>query len=396
MVTQQVKRMMLLLLLAGMLFLGNVLSAENNVADKNKDGKKKTIDLVFAIDVSGSMDHIITAAQKKVWAIVNQMASVKPMPSLRIGLIAYRGQNEECFGGTGFKCWDLSENLDLVYKQLMSLSTDGGATECVGRAIYEATNSMSWDKSKDGLKVLFVLGNEPANQDPDQEKYGYKKVASDAIKQNISINTVYCAQGAEGATPEWKEIAALSDGAFSTISLEGRVVEIATPMDKEIVLLNGKLNNTYMAYGARGRKSMELQQSMDSAANSVSGSAAPAGGLAERAVAKSGNAYRSGDWDLVDRSKDKDFKMEDVKDEELPDEMKKMSMEERKAYIEKKIKEREEVQKQIRELGEKREQYIKEEMKKQKLVGDEFDQVIMKTLREQAEKKGFEFEKEKK
>ncbi|MCK5578087.1 MAG: hypothetical protein KAI63_01045 [Planctomycetes bacterium] len=69
-----------------------------------------------------------------------------------------------------------------------------------------------------------------------------------------------------------------------------------------------------------------------------------------------------------------------------------MPDEERKAHIEKNAQERIQIQKKIKELAEKRTEYIQTEMKKQKMTGDEFDQVILKTLRKQAEKKGYKFE----
>jgi hypothetical protein len=116
--------------------------------------------------------------------------------------------------------------------------------------------------------------------------------------------------------------------------------------------------------------------------------------VAERACAKSGMAYqgKAGRWDLVEAMKDKDFKFEDVKKENLPEEMRKMNQEGQKTYIEKKAKEREDIKQNIIELSKKRDAYIQEEMKKLKPVGDAFDQVIIGTLRKQAEKKGFKFE----
>ncbi|RYG68034.1 VWA domain-containing protein, partial [bacterium] len=47
------------------------------------------IDIVFAIDCSGSMGGVIETAKQKIWDIVNQAAQAKPTPQLRIGLLAY-------------------------------------------------------------------------------------------------------------------------------------------------------------------------------------------------------------------------------------------------------------------------------------------------------------------
>jgi hypothetical protein len=72
------------------------------------------IDVVFCIDCSGSMGGVIETAKQKVWEIVNQVAKAKPMPELRIGLLGYGN------GDKTFRSFDLSSDLDEVYKNLMT------------------------------------------------------------------------------------------------------------------------------------------------------------------------------------------------------------------------------------------------------------------------------------
>lgn len=349
--------------------------------------QEKHIDLVFAIDVSGSMEHIIAATQRKVWSIVNEMLKSKPMPIIRVGLIAYRGETEECYGGTGFKAWDLTEDLDKVYENLMALRTGGGDVECVGRAIYEANHSISWQKADDTLKVLFVLGNEPANQDRNREKYGYRVTAPDAIRNGIQINAVYCSSH-ERATPEWAEISRLADGAFLTVGLEGRVAEVSTPMDKELAELQRQLIGTNVAYS--GQAGLKMAAELNKAENLAA--AAPMASQADRSSAltnqKSG---RLGTWDLLDAVKEKRVKLDELKDEELPAEMQKMPPEKRREYLDTKQKERDGIVKKMQELSRARDEFIQAEIKKQNLDKNSVDQIILNTLRQQAEKKGFKF-----
>ena len=349
--------------------------------------QEKHIDLVFAIDVSGSMEHIIAATQRKVWSIVNEMLKSKPMPILRVGLIAYRGENEECYGGTGFKAWDLTEDLDKVYENLMALRTGGGNVECVGRAIYEANHSVSWQKTNDTLKVLFVLGNEPANQDRNKDRYGYHVTAPAAISNGIQINTIYCSSH-ERATPEWAEISRLADGAFLTVGLEGKVAEVSTPMDKELADLQRQLIGTNVAYG--GGAGLKMVAELNKAENLAA--TAPMASQADRSSAltnqKSG---RLGTWDLLDAVKEKRVKLDELKDEELSAEMQKMSPEKRREYLESKQKERDEIIKKMQELAKARDEYVQAEIKKQNLDKNSVDQIILNTLRQQAEKKGFKF-----
>jgi hypothetical protein len=85
-----------------------------------------------------------------------------------------------------------------------------------------------------------------------------------------------------------------------------------------------------------------------------------------------------------------------VKDDELPEEMKKMSKEEREKYIEQKAKEREELQKKIEELSAKRNEYIKNELSKRSEKGDGFDEKVIEAVRKHASEKGIKYENEKK
>jgi hypothetical protein len=93
----------------------------------------------------------------------------------------------------------------------------------------------------------------------------------------------------------------------------------------------------------------------------------------------------------VDAAKDKDFKLAELKAEELPAEMRKMNGEERKAYIEKSAKERAELQVRINQLNKEREQYVATRMKE--IAGtNTLDAVVISAVREQSAKRNFKFE----
>lgn len=342
------------------------------------------VDIVICIDQSGSMQQVIDSAKAKIWAIVNEFARAKPTPIIRVGLIAYEGEGER------FNKFDLTDDLDEVYKNLMPIKTQGGNRECVGRALMTAVKEMSWSKSKQLLKVVFIAGNEPASQDSDQEKFGYKVSCEQAVKNDILINSIYCGDvELAKSEPEWQELARLGEGKYTRIDLSGGVVSIATPFDEELVKLSGRLNDTYIQYGKIGDAKKAEQTTQDKNAQGAGQSAAP-----ERAMSKAQSFYRNAVWDLVDASREKEFDIEKIKEEDLPKEMKGMTKEEKLKYIEKKSKEREDIQKQIKELSEKRDSFMKEEIKKQGLDNSKgFDEVIKKTVTEQAEKKGYKFEK---
>ena len=89
--------------------------------------------------------------------------------------------------------------------------------------------------------------------------------------------------------------------------------------------------------------------------------------LCEKAEAKASGLYRNATWDLVDRSAEAGFDLEKVRAEDLPEEMRAMDLEAKKAHLAKKRAEREAIQAKIRDLGEKRRAHVKEEMSKRGL-----------------------------
>jgi hypothetical protein len=111
----------------------------------------------------------------------------------------------------------------------------------------------------------------------------------------------------------------------------------------------------------------------------------------QRSVAKSSASYSNAEWDLVDAKKGKKVEVGSLKEEQLPEEMKKMTTTEREVYVEKKSKERADIQAQISKLNEERRKYVAEEQKK--LSGDNsLDKAIISSIRKQATTKGFIFE----
>jgi hypothetical protein len=354
-------------------------------ADAPPPPDKPRIDVVFCIDCSGSMGPVIETAKQKVWAIVNEIARAKPAPELRIGLIGYGN-------ATGpFPTFPLSADLDDVYKNLLPFNDRLGGDEFVGLAIHRATTEMMWSQGKQVMKVIYVVGNETARQGPPE--FDYAKTAAAAIAQGIMVNAIYCGDYEyQTATPSWRELAKLADGAYIEIAAQGGAVVVETPFDKDLNALSSKLNTTYVGYG----RQREVKAAAQSAADASSAGLSPASG-ADRAVAKSSRQYDNAAWDLVDASRDKAFDVRTLKDEELPEDLRKLTPDQRAAHVQAKAKERDAIAAQIKELAAKRDAYVRDEVTKKGLdTNKSFDQAVRKSLTEQAGKKGFQFDQEEK
>lgn len=352
----------------------------------------KPVDLVICLDVSGSMNGLIDSARLKLWDVVNELAKIKPTPMLRVAVYSYGGQGANYPADKGYihKEIDLTTDLDAVYEKLNALKISGHI-EYVTGVSKRAIEEQKWSDEKGALKLLFVCGNEEADQDTGVSYEDLGKLAKD---KGVVVNTIYCGPSNDNIYPGWKAVAELCGGKHANIDMDKAAKQVvSTPYDKELNELSGKLNTTYVAYGKDGKEKAENQKKQDDNAQK----AAPGAG-ASRAEAKGGSQYRNDAWDLLDRMKnDPKFDLKSLKEEDLCDEMKKLKPDEREGYLKKKAEEREEIKKKIAELSAKRAKHIEEEQKKAPRSDGEkaLDDALKATIRTQAKDKGFEVEEKK-
>lgn len=347
------------------------------------DEPARTIDLAICLDTSGSMSGLINAARQKLWDIVSELSLAKPAPKLRVALLTYGSPGYEAPSFVRVQT-ELIDDLDTVFEKLMALGTSGGQ-EYVGWVLNDALTELDWTDSKDALKIMFVAGNESADQA--KETHDFRKVCATAIAQDIIVNSIYCGNPADNIAPGWREVAQLADGSYAAIDQDNGTVVIATPFDDKIAELGSKLNTTYVAYGAEGQAGMSNQVKQDSNAASLNAS-----NLAVRNIVKAQTQYFNGRWDLVDARTSKDFDLAKIEKKDLPEEMQKMSLEEQNVHLDKMEAERKDVQKQINGLASQRRDFIQTERKKQIAEGDNsFDSAVLNAVRSQAEKKNFTF-----
>jgi len=367
------------LLVATTLVLGALLAPAG--ADETAKVKPRTIDLAICLDTSNSMDGLIDAARRKIWTIVNDLALAKPTPRLRVAVLAYGNDNYDNGAGWVKIQTTFTEDLDRVSETLFGLTTKGG-TEYVGRVLQSAL-TLPWQEDKSALKLIIVSGNESAAQDTAVD---YRQKCRAAIARGIMINPIYCIR-AENVADTWREIARLSDGHYAAID-QNRTVDLTSPFDAQLAALSTAINATYVAFGERGDKGKLRQKAADSSAKKLSG-----GSAADRAQSKASALYRNS-WCLADNFKRGSIKLEDVKQEDLPKELRGKTVDELRAFLELKIEERARIQSQITEMHVQRQTWIAAELKRQGADDDKsFDAAVRKALRVQAEAKGYEFDK---
>jgi len=355
-------------------------------AGKTKDGRA-VIQLALLLDTSNSMDGLINQAKSELWKIVNEFATAKKRgktPHLEVALYEYGKSSLPAGEGYIRMIVPLTTDLDKISEELFALKTNGGSEYC-GQVIDRATEELAWSEDGGDLKIIVIAGNEPFTQGP----VDYKLAAKGAISKGVMINTIFCGPEQTGIQGRWKDGAVLADGRFMNIDQNKAVVHIAAPQDKKIAELSAKLNKTYVAYGKEGGKARARQTAQDANASKVSAAVA-----SQRAVSKSSGFYTNANWDLVDAAEDGTVNLAEVEEEALPEEMRGMDAGERKGFVEKKKKEREEIQAEIRSLNDERKKHVAAERRKlEKSESESLDSALIKAVRSQAVEAEFEFAK---
>jgi hypothetical protein len=335
------------------------------------------IEAVFVLDTTGSMGGLIEGAKQKIWSIANQLASAQNGPRVRMGLIGYRDRGDQYIT----RHFDLSEDVDALYAQLMQFSANGGGDgpESVNQALHEAVTRISWSSDQGVYRVIFLVGDAPPHMDYSND-VPYPASVELARAKGIVVNTIQC--GSHGSTTRvWQAIAQSGGGAFSAIAQDGGMVAMTTPMDDELSRLNAELAATALGYGSSADKD-DLVGKMERAL-----AAAPAA-VASRLsyFAKSGGKLNSGRSDLVDAIESGEVELEEVPTESLPEEMQAMHRDEQRDYLREKTAERNTLRQRIAALVEQRDAYVAEEQAKLEAEGkgDGFDAEVMESIRHQA------------
>ncbi|MBL9118845.1 MAG: VWA domain-containing protein [Phycisphaerae bacterium] len=353
------------------------------IAAAKQSATPQTIELAICLDTSGSMNGLIDAARTKIWDIVSDLARATPQPKLRVALLTFGNDGHTAENGWTNIDIDFTDNLDMVSEKLFALTTNGG-TELVGRVVDRATKGLSWSAGEGSLKILVVAGNESADQD---EVVRYYDASKRAIEKMIVVNSIYCGSPSDQLAPAWQDVAKKADGHFAAIDQNNGTVVVETPFDADLTRLSSEINTTYIPFGSAGQWNADNQARQDNNAAGANSAAA-----AQRCVTKGGGLYFNSQWDLVDACKTPDFKLDEVKAEDLPENMRSMTAEARRAFIDEKAKARAEIQKRIQELGDQRATYIATEIAKRNGSDKSaFDRAIRDAIRAQASARGFAF-----
>jgi len=383
---------------------GALLAQDSKAKDPSKDKKIKIelsidltggavekepipVDVAILLDTSNSMDGLINQARQQLWQIVLRLAEAEKKgrkPQIRVSIFEYGNTNLPATENFIRQVVPLTDDLDKVSEALFALKTRGGDEYC-GAIIKEAITRLDWSSDADAYRVVFIAGNEPFTQGP----VNYVNSCTLAVDKGIIVNTIHCGEESVGKNTGWSDGAERGGGKSFNINQDRQVHRIKSPQDQILIKLNAELNDTYLWYGNKQSRQSFRSNQLAQDSNSFSGKLVPGGsgigmgggmgmggigaggtgmgpsaGFGARAKSKAMGVYNNQKRDLVDAAKSNPGVLKSVKKEHLPDEMQKMTDEQRKSHLQQVAAKRAELQKKILEVSAKRDAYIAEAKKK--------------------------------
>lgn len=315
-----------------------------------------TVEVAFVLDTTGSMAGLIEGAKRKIWSIANTIVDINPNADIRMALVAYRDVGDEYVTRT----YDMSDDIQGLYGNLLSLRAAGGGDtpESVNKALDLAVDKIEWEDGNNVRRIVFLVGDAPPHMDYDNGPK-YPDVLHQAVRQNIVVHAVQAGRSSK-TRKVWQDIAKRGGGDYIAIPQDGgQIAEIETPYDDQIIQLQQRLNKTVVPYGTR-KVQAELEDKVEQAASGPVSKQVDNSAFYSKRTRKE---VVTGGGDIVSAVRNEDVALESVATEELPAVMQDMSAEEQKSYIGGIIKEREEIELEMRALVDKRDEFITEKEK---------------------------------
>ena len=352
------------------------------LATTSQAAAKPTVEVAFVLDTTGSMGGLLEGAKRKIWSIATSVVDTNPDADIRIGLVAYRDIGDEYVT----KTFDLTTDIQDIYANLLELKARGGGDwpESVNEALDITVNKLHWTPGSDVRRIVFLVGDAPPHMDYAQDTK-YPKTLAVAAQKDIIVNAVQ-AGGARDTERVWQDVAQLGNGRYIPIPQDGgEVVVIESPYDDDIIILQREINRTVIPYGTP-----KLQKRTEEKRSQLSQVAAAAPAQASEMAsylnkrAKVSSEAITGDGDLVSAVASGRASLDGIKDEDLPEDMRKLSSEQRKQELDKQMQQRKALNEKLAALVQKRDSFIAEKKRNTTSTAKlSFDSVVENTLKSQ-------------
>ena len=145
---------------------------------------RRTIDLAFVLDTTGSMSEEIDAVKATIKMVAEKLSTEQT--DVRIGLVEYKDRGDELVT----KAYQFSSNLSAFSQQVSGIVASGGGDlpEDMQKGVQDAIEKLSW-RSDAVARMVVVIADAPPHLDYQDEK-SFADSAKLAAAKGIKLFTV--------------------------------------------------------------------------------------------------------------------------------------------------------------------------------------------------------------
>jgi len=246
---------------------------ETTTAPPATSQKAPRLDVLFVVDTTGSMSDEIQVVKDKVREMVAKIASGKPTPEARFGLVLYRDRGDAYVT----KTIDLTAEIDDLVKSIKEIEAGGGGdyAESVVEALHVAVNKVNWSPDPLVEKTMFVILDAPPHLDYTDD-FDYKKDIAKALDLGIIVNVIGCS-GLADADAQFleKNFAKAAEGTFNALTYK-RTYADAEGRTTTVLESAGRTYAMKSEPGAPGALAADWRAGADRLAAAGAAAAAPA------------------------------------------------------------------------------------------------------------------------
>ena len=167
------------------------------------------VDLLFVMDVTGSMQPEIDQLKNAIGILEMNLSSMPGKPRLRFGLAQYRDHGDDFVVSK----IPFTEDANAFSKALSRVMAGGGGDEPedLQAALDTALHGFAWND--DGIRLAFAVTDAPPHLDYG-EKFTYVDAANEARRRGIKFHAVGCGSLPLGGEVVLRQLAQASGGKF--------------------------------------------------------------------------------------------------------------------------------------------------------------------------------------
>lgn len=143
-----------------------------------------TLDLVFTVDVTGSMGDELQFIQSELLDICGRIYDGGQIGGLRVGFVFYRDRGDEFVT----KVFPFTSDVESAKENIETMRADGGGDfpEDLNLAMQHTLQELRWRNDENCIRLCFLVADAPPNFYQDQQ-YTYKHALDEAAGKGVKI-----------------------------------------------------------------------------------------------------------------------------------------------------------------------------------------------------------------